>query len=415
MREFIHQAFQAAISAVDPYRAVDRSLDESVLSLPDLERYQIRAIAVGKAAVPMAMALVDRLGAKIDRGVVITKADSWQNARFPPNWRTISAAHPTPDSTSVAAGTAVLELIADCQPNTLIVACISGGASAMLVSPRATIDRSRLARVAAQLDRGRDNPTVTEIIARLKKIDRITLADIIDVNNYLLASSLDITQINTLRPLLDRLKAGGLVDLAQPATVIGLILSDVVGDSITAIASGLTDRPRAHNYLVGNNSIACHAIADFATSRGYRVQIVTTMMAGDARINGEAIARQIAHTPRQTILIYGGETTVKIPNHCDGIGGRNQELALAAAIALGDNPRRAWIATLGTDGIDGPTPAAGAIVAPNTIARARSIGLNPQTYLDRHDSYRFWLQLNALNTIGPTGTNVADIAIAILD
>jgi glycerate 2-kinase len=416
MKDSIERAFKIAIASVDPYDAVDRYLQSEILSIADLHRMDVRAIAVGKGAVPMARAVVDRLGDLVNRGVVITKADAWKNSVFPTNWQTISAAHPTPDESSILAGNAIINLLDRADENTLIIACISGGASAMVVAPRDRIDPQMLTAAVARLSQENSPDRQSEIatvVTRLNQIGLITLTDIVEINNYLLGSSLDITQINTIRPLLDRLKAGGLVKLAQPARVIDFILSDVVGDPIASIASGLTWHPDAPNHLVGNNTIAARAIADFARSQGYHPQIITTMMTGDARSCGLEIARQIATMPTGTVLIYGGETTVKIPPNCNGLGGRNQELALAAAIELEQLQVPAWIATLGTDGIDGPTDAAGAIVAPDKIVMAKAIGLDPQSYLDRHDSYHFWQQLNALNIIGATGTNVADIAICI--
>jgi glycerate 2-kinase len=209
------------------------------------------------------------------------------------------------------------------------------------------------------------------------------------------------------------LKGGGLVERVGAGEVIGLILSDVIGDPISSIASGLTNHPQAHNLLVGNNLQACKAVAETAREMGYIPHIITTKWDGEARVRGVEIAEAIIKEPAQTMLIYGGETTVNLPPNHTGEGGRNQELALAAAIELAEHNIPAWVTTLATDGVDGPTDAAGATVNEKTIERALALGLDPQSALDRHDAYPFFLQLEDLHLIGATKTNVADISIAI--
>jgi hydroxypyruvate reductase len=224
-----------------------------------------------------------------------------------------------------------------------------------------------------------------------------------------------------VRSRLDRLKGGGLARLAAPARVIGLILSDVVGDPLEVIASGLTNDPRAQNVLVGNNTQACEAAADAARGLGYHARIVTTQLRGEARERGAEIAREIVSSPpgappgNGVCLVYGGETTVTLRG--DGMGGRNQELALAAAIALAAlDPQAqtgALVASVGTDGTDGPTDAAGAVAFPDTLDRARARGLDAGDFLARNDSYRFFAALGDLAMTGPTGTNVADVVVAM--
>jgi hydroxypyruvate reductase len=164
---------------------------------------------------------------------------------------------------------------------------------------------------------------------------------------------------------------------------------------------------------VGSNSQACAALAEAARKLGYNPQIVTTELEGEARVRGQEIAREIVTKQSKTVLIYGGETTVVLPQACQGKGGRNQELALAAAIELGTQSTPAWVITLATDGTDGPTDAAGATVNEQTIARSITLGLDARSALDRHDSYPFFDRLADLCKIGATGTNVADITIAI--
>jgi hydroxypyruvate reductase len=410
----------AALKAADPAEAIRRHVrrDGGVL-YADARRYDlthfddIRLIAAGKASVPMANEVVKLLGDRLSRAVVVTKhghtSKEGHLALSTRHSSLIEAGHPIPDENSLRGGEAVCEALQGCTERTLVITCVSGGASALLVAPHAGISLNTMRAI----------------------------------NDALLRSGADIHQMNAVRSRLDRLKAGGLVRLAQPGQVIGLILSDVIGDPLDVIASGLTNDPRAHNVLVGNNTQACNAVADAARDLGFAPHVITTELRGEARLRGEEIAREVMgaeapggwgedHAPRPSAppplcLIYGGETTVTI--HGEGKGGRNQELALAAALAMARHPlthgprwatsplpqgeRGMAVAALGTDGTDGPTDAAGAIAYTDTVRRAQALGLDAQAYLDRNDSYHFFEQLGDLITTGPTGTNVADIVIAV--
>ena len=215
-----------------------------------------------------------------------------------------------------------------------------------------------------------------------------------------------------MRGRLDRLKAGGLARLAAPAAVVGLVVSDVIGDSLSVIASGLTHDPAARNVLMANNAQACAAAAAAATAQGYATRIVTTALSGEARDVAPRIIADLRAVPPGTALIYGGETTVTLRGN--GKGGRNQELALAAAIAMAERPSAGMtIASFGTDGTDGPTDAAGAWADASTLARAAALGLDARTALTRNDSYPFFAALGDLILTGPTGTNVADVVVAL--
>lgn len=384
VRQNILDAFQQALHSIDPQQAihkyVQRSGDSLVVSSKtwDLNTIDLRLIVVGKAALPMAQAIAQLLGDKIHQAVVIAPTGS-PAVELPASWKIIPAAHPLPDEGSLAAGSQVRQLLTNCTPNTVVLACISGGATALLVNP----------------------------------IPGISLTDLRHQYQELLASGADITAMNQVRSSLDQLKGGGLVELAQPAQVIGLILSDVVGDAIGTIGSGLTNHPAAQNILVGNNQQACTAAAAYLNVQGYQPRIVTTALQGEAQQIGQEIATEIVKEPPGAVLIYGGETTVNLPPDCTGRGGRNQELVLAAAIALHNLGQTAWIASMGTDGIDGQSEAAGAIAHEQTVAQARTQGLNVADYLARHDSYNFFQPLDALLVTGATGTNVADIVIAV--
>jgi glycerate 2-kinase len=427
MNDRINQLITAALAAVNPFNAIqnhlrldgeDLVIGDRVINLTDQD---IRCVAVGKASVPMARSIGALLGSRISQGLVVTKYEHLGDANFSDHWEVLESAHPVPDDQSLHAGDRVWQLLANCTDRTLVLACISGGASALVVAPRNWRALKELLT----------NPPTSEIsqetqqliIASLssKSIDlrtlnpeaNISLPALQAIGTALLGSGLSIEKINAIRSRIDRLKGGGLVNRVGAGQVIGLILSDVIGDPIPSIASGLTNHPDADNILVGNNRQACEAVAKTAKKMGFNPQIITTKLDGEARKRGVEIAREIITKPTQTILIYGGETTVNLPKDCTGKGGRNTELGLAAAIELARNCVPAWVITLATDGTDGPTDAAGVTVNETTIDRALALGLDALSALDRHDSYPFFQQLGDLHIIGATGTNVADITIAI--
>ncbi len=378
MREHLMQAFQAGIQAVQPNRAIRQFVESTVDGCRIADRLystqDLRILTVGKAAVAMAATLADLLGDKVQQGLAVPQQIG---QKLPANWQVVLGNHPLPGIGSLAAGQAVHELLVDRTADTLLLVGVSGGATALLLDPP----------------------------------PEISLDTLRSIYQTLLTSGADIIEMNAVRSRLDRLKAGGLVDLAAPAQVAGLILSDVVGDDMAVIGSGLTNRPTAHNILIGSNHQACEAAADLLKSLGYQPQIVTTQMTGVASSQGRSIAQAIQAAPPGTALIYGGETTVTLPVDCLGRGGRNQELVLAAVIELGATP--AWVGSIGTDGIDGQSPAAGAIADTQTWETANKQKITAEDYLDRHDSYHFFQQLGQSIITGATGTNVADLSIAL--
>jgi glycerate 2-kinase len=353
--------------------------------------------------------------------LVVTKYDHLGDAQFPANWEVIESAHPVPDDRSLAAGDLVWQLLADCNEQTLVLACISGGASALVVAPHnwSALTKLLISSPTTEITQSTQQLIQTALSSQsidLTTVDpeaNISLAALQAIGTALLGSGLSIDKINAVRSRIDRVKGGGLVERVGKGKVIGLILSDVIGDPISSIASGLTNHPNAENILVGNNRQACEAVAKTARDLGYSAKIVTTELCGEAALKGTKIARWLMDELPKTVLIYGGETVVILPKNCKGKGGRNQELGLAAAIELAKHDVPAWVITLATDGTDGPTDAAGVTVNETTIERALALGLDPQSALDRHDAYPFFQQLGDLHLIGATGTNVADISIAI--
>ena len=281
----------------------------------------------------------------------------------------------------------------------------------------------------------------------------LTLAEKQEITRRLLASGATIHEMNTVRKHLSRIKGGQLAKAAWPATLVALILSDVTGDDLATIGSGPTvpdpstmddaiqilnhygipvpsaalhetPKPgdpafaRTRNLIIGSNRLALDAAAHKAKELGYRTLLLSSFIEGETREVAKvhaAIAKEMLANARPVrrpaCILSGGETTVTV--HGKGKGGRNQEFVLAAALALeGRGP--AVIFSGGTDGIDGPTDAAGAYVDSSTLSRARAMGLDPRNYLDNNDSYHFFEKLEALIKTGPTGTNVMDVRMILL-
>lgn len=415
-----------ALEAADAHRAVREHLR---LSSEGIEAgthtiglkpgSRIYLVACGKAAPAMTRAAVEILHYQIEAGVI---AAPRHIDDLSPSFQIFHAGHPLPDAGSLAAGHAAELLLENTTADDLLLALVSGGGSAMLELP----------------------------------LPGIELEDLRRLNTLLIQSGLPIHKINIIRRALSRIKNGGLARLAAPARVLSLILSDVVGDRLSAIASGPTvlkrasraearqilqesglwtetcasirfalDRPdpplesarRPRNILIGNNSRVVHAAGQKAHALGFSVKSVTTKMQGEAREVGAHFGLRIKNLRKHrtlekpTCLLMGGETTVTIRG--PGLGGRNQELALAAAIALSDTQHVA-VMSLATDGIDGPTDAAGAIITGDTAARARSLGFVPREALQENDSYPLLEAADALLRTGPTGTNLNDLVVGLI-
>lgn len=436
---------RAALHAADPAAAVARHLrrDGPVLALGD-QRHDLRAparlflLSVGKASLRMAEALIAGLGpwadAKLAAGLIVAPESLVHAATAPTRsrgLRLMAGGHPLPSTGSVLAGQAALDLLHQATPDDLVFCLLSGGGSALLTAPA----------------------------------PGLTLSDLQAATELLLRSGATIHELNAVRKHLDQIKGGGLALAARGAPLISLILSDVPGDPLDVIASGPTapdpttfadawgaldraqalahapDAVRRHlqaglagaqpetlkpdaaralplqHLVVGSNRLAVEAAAQAAAGYGLAPLILTTGLEGEAREVGRvlaAIAGEVVRhgRPQRTpaCLIAGGETTVTVRGA--GKGGRSQELALAAAMSIEHLP--IGLLSFGTDGIDGPTDAAGAWVDGSTMARARALGLDAQAALARNDAYPFFAALGDLVITGPTGTNVNDVVIILI-
>ena len=428
----ICRILEAAIRAVDPGEAVRQYLQREgdELIVGD-QRYDLRSIrrvriaGMGKAGAPMTEAAGSILGEKLTNGIVIVKQGYLGGKAQIGPVRLLEAGHPVPDARSVQATAALIDLFRDNRPDDLVLTLISGGGSALFTQPA----------------------------------EGLVLEDLTGLTRLLLASGADIQEINTLRKHLDQVKGGQLARLFSPARVASLVLSDVVGDPLDAIASGptvpdpttfaqayailekyeliervpvdirvhlergrqgtLPETPkpgdpifeRTANQIVASNRHAAQAAAKQAQREGLQTEILTTSMTGEARLEALKFARRgrllAGDSLRPACLIAGGETTVTLQG--DGLGGRNQEFALSAVNELGGLNDLALV-SLATDGGDGPTDAAGAVVSGETLDRARQLGLDPDEFLVRNDAYHFFEPLGDLLKPGPTQTNVNDLA-----
>jgi glycerate 2-kinase len=437
LKERAAAIFNAGVRAVDPEVCVRRHLrltDDCLLvgaSAHPLETINtLFVVGAGKASAAMARAVEAVLGDRIDHGLVITK---YGHAVSLNHCRVMEAAHPVPDENGVEATAALLDLVATAGPGDLVLCLISGGGSALTPAPA----------------------------------EGISLADKQAVTELLLACGATIHEINTIRKHLSRIKGGRLCQHANGAAVVSLILSDVIGDNLDIIASGATvpdpgrfcdalaiiekfglrekippavgdllvrggrgeipetPKPgdpsfdRVENQIVGSISEALDAAEGEARQQGFNPLVLTSMIQGEATDVAKvlcAVAKEVRRSDRPVpvpaCLLAGGETTVTLKGK--GLGGRNMELALAAAVELA-GAHRTLLLSAGTDGTDGPTDAAGAFADGTTVSRATTINLKPGDYLANNDAYRFFEQVGNLFITGPTRTNVMDLQIVLVD
>ena len=436
IRDALSQLYSAAVAAVDPYVRVRENLilEPGILtiggtrhSLPDINR--IYVVGAGKAAAGMARAAEEVLGGLITEGFVVTTGTSGVQTGGLDRIALAYASHPVPDDRGVEAATRIKEIAAAANEDDLVICLFSGGASALMALPASGI----------------------------------SLHDKQEVTRLLLGSGADIGEINMVRKHLSGIKGGRLAEAAWPATVSTLIISDVIGDDIGTIASGptapdettflqaseilkmrgvydrLPETVRAHlgrgclgainetpkpgadlfdrvdNLVVASNADALKQAAEVARYMGFTTSILKGPLEGEARDAARGLAGAIAEYRRDgrtpACIITGGETTVILAGK--GKGGRNQELALAFAIETeGESGISALFA--GTDGIDGPTDAAGAFVDGETVTVAAAMGMDAGEYLQENDSYAFFKAAGGFFTPGPTGTNVMDIAVILI-
>jgi glycerate 2-kinase len=442
MKRMAKVIFSKAVSAVDPsQRLKDMIRVEKDHFLIKTEEYsekvfhlavfkKIFLMGSGKASCSMAQTLEEIFGNRITKGVIAVKYGHLLPLK---TIEIIEAGHPIPDQKGFEGAQKIQALLKESGPEDLVIFLLSGGGSALLPFP----------------------------------VDGITLGEKQQMTQFLLDCGADIKEINTIRKHISQIKGGWLARWAYPSTVIGFILSDVVGDQLDVIGSGPTvpdistfeeawgilekydlikkvapsiqkhlllgkegkveETPKpgdptfqkVHNILIGSNILALRAAENEASSLGLHTLILSSSIAGDTREAARfhsAIAKEVISSenpiPRPACIISGGETTVTVKGH--GLGGRNQEFALAGALEI-NGLEKVVLLSGGTDGTDGPTDASGAVADHTTVRRARSMGLDPKVYLENNDAYPFFQRLGDLLMTGPTHTNVMDVRILLVD
>jgi glycerate 2-kinase len=429
------KCLEKAINAVEPRQLIKNKMNvkNSQLNVGgyrfDLRKFKhVYVVGGGKAGGKMAQTIEKILGKHIIAGVVNVPYGTKQKTHI---IELVETSHPVPDEVGVEGTFRIMRLAEQANENDLVICLISGGGSSLMPLP----------------------------------IEGITLKDKQAITNELLKSGAAITEVNTVRKHLSAFKGGWLAKKAYPATILNLVLSDVMGDSLDSIASGptvpdkstfkdarkilvkydlwsnapssirkvlsegvkglLQETPKpgdsvfenVYNVIIGNNHTASIAVIDYLRSKGLNTLLLADRLEGEAREAGKTLVNFFSAnfcctspTPKHLGIVAGGETTVTVIGK--GLGGRNQELALSAALNL-KNSEECVIAALSTDGVDGPTDAAGAIADNYTLKRAKQLGMDPEKYLKNNDSYNFFLKLGDLIHTQATGTNVNDIVVIV--
>ncbi len=441
MRSEAAQCFKASLKPVNPYEAVKRfiRLKDSRLNIGakektvadfDLDDYEnIFLVGGGKATAPMARAMEDLLGNRITKGLIVVKYGFTDELTYT---ETVEADHPLPDQNGVGGTKKILELVDRAGEKDLVFSLISGGGSALLPQPAGNI-------------------VLEEKQAMTQK---------------LLRCGASIDEINCIRKHISSTKGGQMARTAFPATTINLMLSDVVGDKMDVIASGpfvpdmssfkdacgiiekyrLNDIPQSikdylnaglegriedtpkdgdpvfdkvYNLIIGSNILALEAAEAEAQRLGYKTLILSSMIEGETKdiaCAHAAIAREIVKTgrplPSPCCIISGGETTVTIRGK--GMGGRNQEFCLVAAMNISGIEKNIVMLSAGTDGNDGPTDAAGGMVDPLTLKRGEAAGISAEEFFNNNDSYNYLKKTGDLLMTGPTKTNVMDVRVILV-
>jgi glycerate 2-kinase len=443
-KEDLRVIFHKALDHVDPYQMMRSNLSLEGNSLvishgngshyEALDKYKrILALGIGKASVKMAKAVKETLGPRISEALVITNYGSGEASE---RVEVIEAGHPVPDENSIRGAEKLFDLAQKADEYTLIINLISGGGSALFSLPK----------------------------------KGLSLDDLRQTTQAMLKCGADIREMNCIRKHLSQVKGGCFAQIAHPARMISLILSDVVGDRLDTIASGITvpDRTtfrqaldivskyslenkipetvfgmlvsgskgkiaetpkegdpvfdRVTNIILGNNARACKAARDHGEKLGYNSYLITSSLTGEAREIAKfftAIAKDIhagtSDFKSPALIVAGGETTVTVSGK--GKGGRNQELALSFLLDLMDSNgslSETYFLSAGTDGIDGPTDAAGALIDPDILKSTCELRVSPSDYLNNNDSYHFFEKTGGLFVTGPTGTNVCDLQLMIV-
>ncbi|UOD33820.1 glycerate kinase [Deferribacteraceae bacterium V6Fe1] len=434
--ENLTEIFKSAVREVDPFYLIKSKVrvDSSTLFIDDitnsyainLNSYsKIIVIGIGKASAKMAKA-IESIFVNIEyKGLVVTKYGHVENLQ---RFEMIEAGHPIPDEKSIEAAEKIISLLQNADKGTLVITLISGGGSSLVAAP----------------------------------VAGFTLLDKQNITKILLESGATIGEINCVRKHLSKLKGGGFLKYLNGAESVNLILSDVIGDNLDTIASGLTyfdnttfgdaiaickkygisdekvlsyfkkgmagqvketlkendiEKIKLKNIIIGSNYHALMGAKKKAEELGLKPFVFTDELFGEAKEVAKsilAIARGFKKFYKEyNCLIFGGETTVTIKGN--GKGGRNQEMALSFLNEMNELDRGIYFLSAGTDGNDGPTDVAGAVASYEILKKANDYGINPFDYLENNDAYNFFKKVDAFVKTGPTNTNVCDVQIVILE
>ena len=436
--EIINDILESALNAVDPYyctqsfiQIIDKHLKIGAQSYSLDEIDHIYILGAGKAVLPMTLSVCDVLEKRVHGGLIIGKhKDRITIGKIPASITILFGDHPVPTENSLKSAQKMAEFTKILTERDLVICLISGGGSSLMTLP----------------------------------MENISLADMQSVTRQLLFSGATINEVNAVRKHLDRIKGGGLARMVWPAKLATLVLSDVIGDSLDAIASGPTVADHstfkdvrkiinkyhlesslppdvlqalndgesgkipetvksgekylenAHTFIVGSLAYAIEAAKARADQLGFDTKVISSEITGEAREIGRKLGKELNRLSqgretgkRPDLLIGGGETTVTVKG--DGKGGRNQETALSAALHI-EGCQDCLFISLATDGEDGPTDAAGGVVTGSTISSGKTQGLSAEEFLARNDAYHYLERVNGLIKIGPTGTNVNDLIFA---
>lgn len=450
IRDIFNSITDAAIARVDPYKMIKERLvlngtileihSEDRTSRFDLSEYDdVYVVGAGKATAKMALAVEEILGEYVTEGVISVKKGHTEGLNI---IRIIEAGHPVPDDNSLKAGNAIYEICERASERSFVINLISGGGSALLEKPNC----------AEEVD------------------GEISLEDLQTLTGQLLACGASIGEINAVRKHISAIKGGGLAQVIYPAASVSLILSDVIGDRLDTIASGMTvpdqttfedvdsilrkyqlkgavpksvralieagvaglisdnlkegdpECEKTQNILIGTNYTALRAAVSKAEDLGFNSMVLSTHVEGEAReiakfycAIGKDIKKYDLPVSRPACIVAGGETTVTIKG--DGKGGRNQEMALAFLNEIAYDEEGCdgiYFASVATDGNDGPTDAAGAFASREILHVAMNRSFSPSEYLDNNDAYHFYEAIGWLLKTGPTNTNVCDLQILLV-
>jgi len=431
MKNVLKDLYFSGISSVEPSKLVKENIKIVFEELKKTKRKNLILFSIGKAGYKMATSAIEELKEFIKEAVVLTKYSHFDKNYKIKNLKIFEAGHPLPDKNGFKRTKEILKIIDEEKGNSIFLIMISGGASSIFVSPK----------------------------------DGITLKDKIKTTEILLKKGADIFELNCIRKHISKVKGGNLAKIIYPAPVISFIISDVISDKLDVIGSGITypdettfldsikvlkkyneekeipesvynllkkgaegrieENPkkndkifkRVKNVLIGNNKIALEEIKKKAEKIGIISKILSNEISGEAREIGKKLAKISIEEKKKKIndkpvlLIFGGETTVNVKG--GGKGGRAQELALSFAKEI-NGIDGIYLLSAGSDGTDGPTDAAGAIVDGNTISKGEELGIKAEEFLNKNDSYNYFKKTNSLFVTGPTGTNVMDFYLILI-